>query len=498
MKNFFLLANKIIRSRLTLCIGFLLLASCQLGQPNLSLAEGVGYIDKTGRFVIQPKFAYGNSFSEELAAVAVSSTPAVLAPTKTKWGYIDKTGKYAIEPQFEKVYPFHNGIAIAGKKDDKSSETRYGFIDKTGKYVIQPKFLEARPFYGEIKQTPIQSLNSNWEEYSYRVEPKISGGNAYDGKLAAVQVGKISTEKRNKWGYINRQGDLVIKADFCYAGTFYEGLALVKTPSPNGDCIPGFSGKWGYINSQGKFVIQPQFSEAGSFHDGLAWVVPPNKTDKSSEATLKYGFINTAGQLVISPKFENVTDFSEGLAAVNSGKQKIPGAKYGIDQIYQNRWGYINKIGEYVISPEFYEAEPFHEGLARTSVGKIIQDASGRKSIQSLLGFIDKNGILVIDHNFDRKINDSGDFYDSLSRIYIKKKCGYIDKSGKISIEPKFDFCFDFKEKIARVAIFDSPRSQKIKFCYIGSNGEYVTKCSLEPESKDFSEGLAAVDTKKM
>jgi WG containing repeat len=497
MNQLFLFSKKIIRSKLTLCIASILLTSCQLGRLNVSLAEGVGYIDKAGHFVVQPKFVHGNSFSEGLAAVAVDSAPVSLAPTKVKWGYIDKTGKYIIEPQFEKAYPFHGDIAIVGKKIDKSDEIRYGFIDKTGKYIIQAKFMEARPFYGEVNQIPMQSLNSDWEEYSYHVKPKTPEGNAYDGGLAAVQIGNISTKEQNKWGYINRKGTLVINADFCYAGTFYEGLALVKTPSPKGDCIPGFLGKWGYINTQGKFLIKPQFQKAGSFHDGLAWVVIPKAAEKSSEATLKYGFINKLGKLIIPPQFENVTDFSEELAAVNLGKQKIQGARYGIDQIYRNVWGYIDKNGKYVIPAIFDEAEPFRNGLARISTGQLTQDASGRKSIQAKVGFIDNNGRDIISPKFDGKINNSGDFYDGFAKIYAKGKCGYIDKLGRNSIELGFDICFDFKEKIARVAVIESAEIQKIKFCYIDSDGRYIVKCSLGSESKDFSEGLAAVDTRK-
>jgi hypothetical protein len=170
MNKFFLLANKIIRSRLTLSIAFMLMTSCQLGKLDVSLAEGIGYIDKTGHLVIQPKFVYGNSFSEGLAAVAVESTSSLLAPKIVKWGYIDRTGKYIIQPQFEKAYPFHDGVAIVGKKSDKSDEIRYGFIDKTGKYIIQPQFIEARPFYGKVRQIPIQSLNSNWEERQFKSE----------------------------------------------------------------------------------------------------------------------------------------------------------------------------------------------------------------------------------------------------------------------------------------------------------------------------------------
>jgi hypothetical protein len=244
-------------------------------------------------------------------------------------------------------------------------------------------------------------------------------------------------------------------------------------------------------------LIQPQFQKAGSFHDGLAWVVPPKASDKSSEAKLKYGFINKSGKLIIPPKFENVTDFSEELAAVNLGKQKIPEARYGIDQIYRNIWGYIDKSGKYVIPAKFDEAEPFHDGLARASSGQLTQNESGRKSIQAKVGFIDKNGSNTIASKFDKKTNDNGDFYDGFARIYASKKCGYINKSGQNSIEPTFDVCYDFKEKIARVAIMETVGDQKIKFCYVDTYGKYIMQCSLGSESKDFSEDLAAVDMKK-
>jgi hypothetical protein len=52
-----------------------------------------------------------------------------------KWGYIDKTGKFFIEPQFKLAKPFSNGLAaiqLLGKS------FKIGYIDKTGKVVIDP------------------------------------------------------------------------------------------------------------------------------------------------------------------------------------------------------------------------------------------------------------------------------------------------------------------------------------------------------------------------
>ncbi len=51
-----------------------------------------------------------------------------------KWGFIDKTGKNVVNPKFDKVGYFSEGLAwvkVGGK---------YGFIDKTGKYVVDLQF----------------------------------------------------------------------------------------------------------------------------------------------------------------------------------------------------------------------------------------------------------------------------------------------------------------------------------------------------------------------
>lgn len=53
-----------------------------------------GYIDKTGRFAIPPRFDYVCRFRGDLAAVRVDR----------KWGYIDRTGKFVITPRFDDIW----------------------------------------------------------------------------------------------------------------------------------------------------------------------------------------------------------------------------------------------------------------------------------------------------------------------------------------------------------------------------------------------------------
>src|SRR5688572_2159759 len=65
--------------------------------------------------------------------------------------------------------------------------------------------------------------------------------------------------------------------------------------------------KIGFINSSGKVVIEPQFAAAGNFYeDGLA----PARKDGY------YGYIDTTGKYVLPPIYDYAHDFMQGLAKV--------------------------------------------------------------------------------------------------------------------------------------------------------------------------------------
>ena len=87
-----------------------------------------GYIAKDGKYVIQHQFWSANSFSEGMASV---KTPA------NKWGFIDKTGRMVLEAKYDYVLGidlqyglgFYSGIASV-----KIGE-RYAYIDRTGRVI---------------------------------------------------------------------------------------------------------------------------------------------------------------------------------------------------------------------------------------------------------------------------------------------------------------------------------------------------------------------------
>ncbi|HWN41535.1 MAG TPA: WG repeat-containing protein, partial [Thermoanaerobaculia bacterium] len=78
-----------------------------------------GFIDDTGKFVINPQFDRAGNFSEGLASVLIGD----------RAGFVDREGKLVINPQYDAMSSFSGGLALV------VSEGRWAYIDKTGKPV---------------------------------------------------------------------------------------------------------------------------------------------------------------------------------------------------------------------------------------------------------------------------------------------------------------------------------------------------------------------------
>jgi WG containing repeat len=74
-------------------------------------------------------------------------------------------------------------------------------------------------------------------------------------------VGLPFLRVNDKYGFIDRNCQMVISAQYSEAFDFSEGLAAVKIGE-----------QWGYIDESGAVVIPPRFAGAWHFSDGLASV----------------------------------------------------------------------------------------------------------------------------------------------------------------------------------------------------------------------------------
>jgi hypothetical protein len=341
----------------------------------------IGYIDGSGRVVIEPQFQRAEIFSEGLAPAGVGDTPF-----SCRWGYIDKAGAWVIQPQFgEGLGAFTEGLAVIQQHQPDGSFL-YGYIDKTGDWVIEPRFTDAKPF---------------------------SEG------LACVATDDAQGMRR--YGYIDKTGTFVIDPQFDLAFSFSEGLAAVRVPGKH-DLL-----YWGYIEKTGAWVIKPTFDLACSFSEGLAFVSALNGRDGYDN-----GCVDKTGVWVFKLDYhEELKDFdmgfSEGLAAVGINTKRA----YTLI-----RYGYVDKSGAWVIEPQFEFARPFSEGLAEVSViGVDAPPNPGRA------GYIGKTGTLVVQPQYlwgdpfsgglalvapwDDEIAESGMWYPP-------DKYRYIDTTGAV------------------------------------------------------------------
>jgi WG repeat protein/DnaJ-like protein len=135
------------------------------------------------------------------------------------------------------------------------------------------------------------------------------------------------------WGYVNKDGKLVIEPRFDDAYPFQEGLALVSD-----------HGRYGYIDATGNYAVYPEFSCGRGYSEGMAAVI----------LSVHWGFVDREGRFAVTPLYLECGDFSEGLAPVN----------------WRGRWGFIDREGRFVIRPRFDGARSFREGRAEVRYGE--------------------------------------------------------------------------------------------------------------------------------
>lgn len=232
-----------------------------------------GYIDRYGRWRIDPKFFGAGCFDDEtgLAPAAVGG----------KWGYIDISGTWKIKPSFEYACHFSKGLAsvqIGGK---------FGYINPNGEVVITAKFPYCDDFSGGlISFKDERTQKSGFIDGNGRIAipPKFDDVNAFFSNRSFAQA---SIDGR--WGLIDRTGNWVLKPVFDRMPFFGEaGLSPMRDAR---------GGKWGFINLKGEWAIQPIFASARGFNDrGLALV-----SIKEDQGT-KWGYIDTWGKWIIGPR----------------------------------------------------------------------------------------------------------------------------------------------------------------------------------------------------
>lgn len=320
-------------------------------------------------------------------------------------------------------------------------------------------------------------------------------------EIRAFSNGIHAIKKNGKWGYVNRDGDLIIDFQFYDAKSFSEHLVapvqITKSPTrwglidiqgneipislprlysditefnKDGIAIGSFFGKKCILNEKGEAIGNQIYQHLAYDKDtdtiigvengnlvvidqfGNIIVKPDDnytdiyyKSDGMYQVTKnsKGGYMNEEGKLVIGLEFDENYAFSEGLAyVVNDGIG-----------------GYINKEGKYVIPPQFTYGSHFELGLACVSKGDGYY-------------YIDKTGENPFGQEFI-----SADYFQSnglADVVFSDGRCAFIKTDGSIAFEydPEFEIGYFNTNGIAtfecddKVGLIDSSGNIKAQSIY--------------------------------
>ena len=315
---------------------------------------------------------------------------------------------------------------IPAKQSDRGD---IGFVNLNGELTIDfnleldsgenmSYIYEGKGFYHENETESIVFIDTN-------LEKTITN---YHDALYFHEGLCLVSEKFGSLKYIDQNlNEAINLSEIQEAGYFSEGLAKVK----NKDNL------WGYINKQGEMIIEPQYTEAYIFINGYAIVVKEN--DNYISNNLEYGVINKKGKeiIAISDRYNYIKESGkEGFRFEdektsgflnNSSKRFIENddwdyllpfhnqyASFAEKKGRRTKWGLINIKGEEIINPN--EGQPIvlfnhlyqYENRGEWGYKDIKQEEIIKAKYEKVYPFI-KEGAFVKEKGKWKYINKDGD-----------------------------------------------------------------------------------------
>jgi hypothetical protein len=297
--------------------------------------------------------------------------------------------------------------------------------------------------------------------------------------------GLARVKRNNKFGFYNPEGQLSIPFKYDYAGSFHEGMTVVKN-----------LGKWFFINANGKKILElPQKYQSA---DAIQWSFANIYQCKQHEKTfylqilnkkftrieyihefstsgiakfftvessypneIKYGLINNKGHIVQAAIFDAI---NQKKAFNNFYLAKIKADRYGLIENY----GLLNQKGEIVIPVEYWKIS-----LNNYIWAKYFEATTHEKYKTDLYDY--ETGNLIV---------SSSDYYYKIKYKYI-----LVEKDGKDGVlslkgEEIFPCVYDFIEHGYDKQFIVK---QKGKFGVINEKKEIIIPMNYDEISNSFT-----------
>lgn len=312
------------------------------GSPPAPLAR-LALIDSEGRQVAPINWGpelFGADQDLESAEGVLGDYPGYLdfgllpSSRDGRWGYVDRDGKWMIEPQFDLAFPFQHGVAMVWRfaRPDltalEDDDFEMGLVDTRGRRVAefshQPDVLLGD---GRFAATVNSRVGLRDADGRWILPPRLhavadeAGPLQGPGTFADTGLYLAAVLAPHQWSVLDARGRVTASGEFEWVETLRAGAGgpdrlLVRQ-----------EGLYGIADAGLKLRVEPQYAEIEEGEDGLLKV----KLDD------RFGCIDDAGKMIVNPEFREIEDCRRG---------EMVAKKYG------GGWGLWARGRGWLIEPE--------------------------------------------------------------------------------------------------------------------------------------------------
>ena len=470
------------------------------GEPKLNIKKVIAVLIVIAVIIMCIVLIVKFATPDEKAETKVVTNSYITVYTGGKWGVINSKGETIIEPTYEDmiIIPdatkavficqsnvnLENGTYESKAIDNKSNTLFSGYekvealqnIDSNNivTYDVNALKVSKEGKYGLINFTGTELLACNYDSIT---------------PLKGVK-NSLLTIKDGKYGLVDNSGNIIID-------NLYTEIKPLTNKYEDGYIVKDENGNYGLINYNKKQILECKYSEISNIYGNNMYVVKENGSleliDSNGEVKLsnkfnkavsidgeniivenngKYGVINSAGETKIETNYEDLSYIVDGnYIAKKDGKYGIINLnnETKVDFKYTNiiymkdenfieadkEDGYtdllntnfevkatgivseINSSKGYLKVREGNEYKYYNFKLeSKTSQEIFLSNTLFLSKKDGKYGFVDKNGIVVVDYIYDdaTEQNDYG-----YSAVKIDGKWGAIDQTGKVVVTPSYD-----------------------------------------------------------
>lgn len=392
--------------------------------------EKYGFMNSTGRIVIQPQYDEVGPFRNGLAVVSKDS----------KYGVINKKNELIVDFVYDEILDFQQDRAIAIKNGN------YNLIDRSGRHISSSSFKDIFNFSNQIyiglRDSLYLFLDKNLKEIS----------NLKFQEIGDLKSGFSISQLNDYYGVIDSNLNVKIKFEFNEIEPFDKGIFVYTS-----------NGKKGLIRFDGFKITEAVYDEISNlnFENNTVLVKTGSLISWLKKDGMKFIDFTTE----YFPNALEVAQFSKGLAVFKK----------------KGKYGFVDEKGKLAFKPsldyssKYVNAIPvFKEGkwglidlrskLIKNYEYDLIEDWEGRGV------FVQKNGLFGLwNYKFEFILpidfNSIKLFDDKFFIVTKGAKCGLYDFNGKQIIPVEYDRIQLF-EKDCLTLINDS----EISYYFIRTN----------------------------